>query len=187
MENQTSEETQEETSTEPEQETQEETSEETSEETVKKETSKTSETVDYEKKFKESQKEAIRLKKENDEFRKEPKSSNPAIADVDAIVEVQQATEGLSPVEIAELRLRASANKSSLSEARKDENFILWQKAKREKVELDNQTLSPSTRQGTSKRKIPLNELGTSKEDLAVKEKFLKESGWKGLKIPGQE
>lgn len=161
MENQTSEETQEETQAEPEQETQQETSEETSEETVK----DTPEAVNYEKKFKESQKEAIRLKKENDGLRK---PSNPTgEPDVDAIVEINQATNGLTPAEIAELRFRAAVNKSSLSEARKDENFVLWQEAHKMKVEKE-QTLPPSTKQSTTPKVKSLADMTIEEKEEAL-------------------
>jgi len=172
MENQTSEETQEETSTEPEKETQEETSEETSEETVEKETSKTSETVNYEDKFKASQKEAIRLKKENDGLRKNKKPSNPTGVDVAEIVEIQAATKDLSSEEITFLQTQAKATGKSLSETRKDENFILWQKAYKDKVEKENSP-EPSTKQGASGQDKPLAQM-TSDE----KEKWLVERGF---------
>jgi len=73
------------------------------------------------------------------------KSTKPQ-SDVDAIVEVQQATDGLDPTEIAELKNRATITGLSLLEARKDDNFVLWQTAYRTKVEKEK-ALNPSTRQ----------------------------------------
>jgi len=173
METQTSEETQEETKTEPVEETtetQEKTSEETSEETVKKETSKT-QTVDYEAKFKASQAEAIRLKKENEGLRKD----SPKGVNVDEIVEIQAATKDLSPEEISELKVRATSTGKSLTEARKDENFILWQKAYQEKVERENAP-EPSTKQGASGNKSIKDMTQSEKEEYYVKQGFIKAS-----------
>jgi len=189
MENQTSKETQEETPTEPETqtETQEESSEETSEETVEKVNPKTSEAVDYETKFKESSKEALKLKKENDDFRKRevsnPKSKGEVIEGIDAILEVQQATKSLSPEMIAELRFRAKVNNTSLLEARKDENFILLQKAWAEKVEKDK-TLSPSTKQSITPKKKSLSEMTIEEKEAALIQmgstaSFAKQKKWK--------
>lgn len=193
MENQTSEETQEDTPTEPNTETQEETSAETSEETVEKENPKTSESVNYESKFIASQKEAIRLKKENDELRK-GKVSNPSSQptapkgsnltdDIDTIVEIQQAITGLSPEMIAELKLRAKVNDTSLSEARKDENFILLHKAWTEKAE-QNKTLSPSTKQSITQKKKTLSEMTLEEKEKALIEmgssaSFARSKKWK--------
>lgn len=179
MQNQTSEETQEETQPEPEKsETQEETSEQTSEETVEKETSeetpKTPEPVDYEAKFKASQAEAIRLKKENEGLRK-AKPSNPSDSkvNVDEVLEITTATEGLSPAEVSELKLRADATGKSLLESRKDENFVLWQNAHKDKVEKDNSP-QPSTKQGQGGAQEK------SLKDMSVdeKDKFLSERGF---------
>lgn len=69
------------------------------------------------------------------------------VSDIDAILEVQEATKGLEMAEIATLKTWADALKVSLSEARKNENFVLWQKAYREKVDKENTPL-PSTTQG---------------------------------------
>lgn len=197
MENQTLEETQEETPVEPAEtsaetsaetpaetpvETQPETPEETSEETVETETPKTPEpTVNYEKKFKASQTEAIRLKKENDELRKK---SSPEMTTVDEILEVQQATKGLSTEEVVELKRRALIEDIPLSEARKDPNYILWQSAWKAKVEKEK-TPPPSTQQGQEeKKKSFLDELrdhpvtqGNWREAIEAKGKILRREG----------
>jgi len=57
------------------------------------------------------------------------------ISDVDAILEVQIATDSLDTDEVAELKFRASSLGTKLSDARQDKNFLLWQKAHREEVE----------------------------------------------------
>lgn len=192
MENQTSEETQEGTEEEyqaeptgTQQETSEESQKETSEETVKKETSETSEAVNYEEKFKASQKEAIRLKKENDELKERPKDSKPTGKpnDIDAILEVQQATKGLEANEIAELKLRAEAKKVSLLEAREDENFVLWQTAYQKKAEDNKKTPSASNKVSVSEK--PVGDI--TAEDIAKmneeeKDEYWIKTGW--LKPP---
>lgn len=81
------------------------------------------------------------------------KASKP-VSDTDVILEVQQATKDLSPEEVTELQLRASANKSSLSDAREDENFKLWQEGHNAKVEKER-ALNPSTTQETVETEVP--------------------------------
>ena len=79
--------------------------------------------------------------------REELAKAKRPVSDIDAILEVQEATKDLTSKEIAELKLRADALKVPLTEARKDENFVLWQKAYKEKVDKENIPL-PSTTQG---------------------------------------
>jgi len=86
------------------------------------------------------------------------KKTSTVVSDIDAILEVQEATRGLSAPEIAELKLRADALKVPLTEARKNENFALWQKAWKEKVEKENVPL-PSTAQGNVNREKTLSEM----------------------------
>jgi len=81
------------------------------------------------------------------------KVKRPAsVSNIDAILEVQEATKDLAAPEIAELKLRADALKVPLTEARKNENFVLWQKAYKEKVEKEN-VPPPSTTQGNAQEK----------------------------------
>lgn len=80
------------------------------------------------------------------------KAPRPSLDSVDAILEVQQATMGLDATEIAELKLRASATGKSLTEARTDENYALWQEARREKV-AKQKALEPSSRQDAQEDK----------------------------------
>ena len=166
-ENQTLEESPEETS-------QEETPEETPEETVETSTPKNVETVDWEAKFKASQTESIRLKKENDGLKTKPVSKSEV--NIDDIIEAQQATKGLDRMEISELRLRAKANSVALTEARKDSNFELWSNAYREKVEKDKQTLKPSSKQGLGEAEKPLKDMTSDeKNEYFAKRGFVKE------------
>ncbi len=86
-------------------------------------------------------------------------SKKPVVApNIDAILEVQEATKDLDNLEISELKFRADALKVPLTEARKNENFILWQKAHKEKVEKENIPL-PSTAQGGVTREKTLQEM----------------------------
>ncbi len=68
------------------------------------------------------------------------------VSDVDAILEVQTATKGLDSESVEELQLRAKAKGISLTEARKDDNFKLWQDGRSAKVEKEK-ALKPSTTQ----------------------------------------
>ena len=145
-------------------------SEETSKETVEEETK----TIDYEAKFKASQKEALKLKAELDSLKK--KSTPKGEDSLDTILEVQQATKGLDPTQIAELKVRAKANDVSLLEARKDPNFELWNAAYLEKVEKDKQALKPSSKQGLDKTEKPLKEMTLDeKAEYFAKRGFVKE------------
>lgn len=80
------------------------------------------------------------------------------VDEIDAILEVQEATKGLTPAEVVELRLRADALKTSLTDARKSEGFIIWQSGYKSKVEKEN-ALLPSTTQGNVKGEKTLNEM----------------------------
>jgi len=68
------------------------------------------------------------------------------ISDIDAILEVQSSTRDLDAQEIGELKLRATALGASLTEARKDPNYLIWQTGYREKVAKEN-AAKPSTLQ----------------------------------------
>jgi hypothetical protein len=168
-ENQTSEETLNEESLD--EETSEETVEkDTQEETSTEETSKTKE-PDYLSKYKASQTEAIRLKKELDALKKQPKGE----VDVDALLEIQEAVKGLDSTEVAELKTRSKALGVSLGEARQDKNFNLWKDAYKQEVEREKQTLEPTNKQGQMEREKPLNDMTLDeKNDWLVKRGFIK-------------
>ncbi|MHA1304782.1 MAG: hypothetical protein ACTSPI_13880 [Candidatus Heimdallarchaeaceae archaeon] len=128
-------------------------------------------------------------KKAKEELAKKTEDTKPK-SDVDAIIEVQRATDGLDPTEIAELKNRSTILGVSLSEARKDENFVLWQNAYRAKVEKEK-ALNPSTRQEvTEKPKTFIDKLGEADKHsnwrtrISEKEKLLTEKGlWKNPRI----
>jgi len=75
----------------------------------------------------------------------------PEEKEIEKIVEITSALEGLNDEEKKELILRARAKGVSLLEAKKDPNFLLWQKALREKVEKEKEQLEPSSRVSPSK------------------------------------
>ena len=79
-------------------------------------------------------------------------------ADIDSIIEVQEATRDLTATEIEELKLRADALKVPLTEARKDVNFQIWQKGYRDKVEKEQAAL-PSTTVGNVEKEKTLKEM----------------------------
>lgn len=81
--------------------------------------------------------------------------------EIEKIIEITNALSGLDDEERRELLLRAKALGISLSEARRDPNFLLWQKARKEKVEKEKRQLEPSTR--VSPSKIPLEEIPPEK------------------------
>jgi len=74
------------------------------------------------------------------------------VSETDVILEVQVATKGLTPEAVKELQLRAKANGVSLTEARQDENFKLWQDGRKAKVEKEK-ALNPSTTQSEVEKK----------------------------------
>lgn len=122
-----------------------------------------------------------KLEKAEVELRKaqEKEFLSPEEKETQRIIEITSALEGLGDEEKKEVMLRAKANKSSLTEARKDPNFLLWQKAKREKVEEEKSKLEPSTKISPSEKsfeKITPEDLG--KMSIKEKEEVLKKKGW---------
>jgi hypothetical protein len=130
-----------------------------------------------------------RVKKAEEDAKKAKEALSKAkvpISDIDAILEVQSSTRDLDPQEIAELKLRANAGDLSLTEARKDPNYLLWQDAYRVKVEKEN-AAKPSTLQPeVEKAKTALDKLreadknATFEEAMENKAKILEREGlWK--------
>lgn len=119
-----------------------------------------------------------RLKKAEDKKRKEIEKSAPPTSielEVEKIVEVTSALEGLDVKEKARLIIESKQKGTSLGETRRDEDFVLWQTAYKEKVAKNNAPL-PSTKQTTKGQEPTLDEVlkdGTLEE----KEKALKELG----------
>lgn len=103
------------------------------------------------------------------------KAAQP-VSDVDAILEVQHSTKDLDPAEIEELKLRASAKNLSLSDARKDGDFLLWQAGYKEKVAKENVPL-PSDRQPEAEKPKTLNEQLAAATTIEEKQKILEGQG----------
>lgn len=118
-------------------------------------------------------------KKAKEELAKKVESNKP-VSEIDTILEVQSATKGLEPEEVAELQLRAKANGISLSEARKDDNFKLWQDGRKAKVEKEK-ALAPNTNQDeVDKKPKTLDEkLLAAQGNLKEQEKILEEAKFK--------
>jgi hypothetical protein len=103
--------------------------------------------------------------------REELAKARKPVSEIDAILEVQESTKGLDAKEVAELRLRANASQTSLTEARKSEGFALWQNGYKAKVEKENPPL-PSTTQGNVKEGKDLREM-----DIDERTKFFEKVG----------
>ena len=136
--------------------TQEETPQEVNE-TPKKKTEHTDTEKRLYERAKEAEKRAAKAKAEADKLKEEIAKANLPISDVDAILEVQNATSGLDETEVSELRLRANALGASLSTAREDKNYQLWRKGHREEVE-KTKALSPNTNQDEVEKPRTLEE-----------------------------
>jgi len=116
-------------------------------ETAKKETEHTDTEKRAYARMKEAEEQAKTAKSELKKVQEELAKAKLPISDVDAILEVQNATSGMDPEEVSELRLRAKALGVSLSEARQNKNYQLWQQGHKAEVEKAN-SLKPNTNQG---------------------------------------
>ena len=162
--------------------------EETQEETnVEKETPKEETTESYtdrEKRYyarmKESDEIAKKAKADLVKAKEEVAKAKLPISDIDAILEVQSSTRDLDTEEVAELKLRASSLGISLSEARKNPNYNIWQKGHREMVEKEK-ALAPNTNQGEVDTKLSLEEEFKTAKTQEEKEKLLNKYGWNPL------
>lgn len=96
--------------------------------------------------------------------------------DVEDYIDISASLEGLDQREKEKLAREHKLTGKPLSELRKDEDFLLWQSAKRQKEEKERLTLKPNGTQSDSERPKSLTErLATA--SLADKEKILKEAG----------
>lgn len=123
-------------------------------------------------KYKAEKKEREKLEKK---LNKRVKSSKnlPEGMTIETIVEVSSAIKDLDPKEQSRLLAEANQKGIPLSEARKDEDFLLWRKAHREKVEKENKELKPSTKQKSEKSKSN----SPTGKTLSQKEEWLKARG----------
>jgi hypothetical protein len=75
--------------------------------------------------------------------------SNPAtVANPAEIAQILSAFDGLDSQEKSRLIQEAKLKGVSLEDAKKDEDFVLWQIARRQKVEREKSLIPPSTKQG---------------------------------------
>lgn len=142
----------------------------------------------YHARMKEAEEAAKKAREELAKTKEEAAKAKLPISDIDAILEVNRATNGLDAEEIAELKLRASSLGTSLSEARENKNFQIWQKSYREMVAKEK-TPPPSTTPPEAEKKTTfvekLNKVSSSGitqdvANLSEKEKLLEEKGlWK--------
>lgn len=125
---------------------------------------------------KEAEERAQKATSEAKKLQQELAKAKLPISDVDAILEVQSATSGFDTDEVAELRLRAGALGTSLSKAREDKNFQLWQRGHREEVN-KNKALSPNTNQDEVEKPKTLENMLANANTLAEKEEILTKFG----------
>lgn len=129
----------------------------------------------YYARMKESEEIAKKAKAELAKAKEEVAKAKLPISDIDAILEVQSSTRDLDTDEVAELKLRASSLGISLSEARQNKNFQIWQGAHREMVAKEK-ALAPNTNQvEIDKPKTiedELSEAKTQKEKEVVLDKY---------------
>lgn len=94
---------------------------------------------------------------------------------VDDFIGISTSLEGLDGKEKEYLAKQHTLSGKPLSEIRKDDDFLLWQSAYRQKVEKEKSTLPPTNRQPNSDEPISLEDAlkGASLEE---KEKILEES-----------
>jgi len=103
--------------------------------------------------------------------------------DVEDYIDISAALEGLDQKEKEKISREHKLTGKPLGEIRKDEDFLLWQKAYREKVEKETKTLAPtSTQINEDKPKTLLEKLKDAKS-IDEKEKFLQEAGFGGRRI----
>lgn len=111
-----------------------------------------------------------KLEQESSKKKKPKVHVSPEDEDVSKVIEIQRAVKNLEDDEIEELKLRAKAKGVSLSECRKDENFNVWLKAKRQKVKEQSKDLKPSTKQ-TSVKKSPKDVKAGDLKDMSTEER----------------
>ena len=96
--------------------------------------------------------------------------------DVEDYIDISASLEGLDQREKERLAKEHKLTGRSLTEIRKDEDFLLWQSAYRQDVEKKRLTLAPSGKQSESDRPRSLSQRLAS-ASMADKEKILTEAG----------
>lgn len=120
--------------------------------------------------MKEAEETAKKAKEELAKVKEDLAKARLPISDVDAILEVQTATSGLDPDEVAELKLRASSLGLKLSDAREDKNFLLWQKGHREEVEKTKAAAPTTVQPEEEKPKTVFEEALALRQDKVTKD-----------------
>lgn len=134
----------------------------------------------YYARMKESEEIARKAKAELVKAKEEVAKAKLPISDIDAILEVQSSTRDLDTEEVSELKLRASSLGISLSEARKNTNYQIWQKAHREMIEKEK-SLAPNTNQGEVEKPTGLVAELAAAKNLEEKGKVLDKYGMNPL------
>lgn len=100
-------------------------------------------------------------------------------ADVDKILEIKAATEGLDDQEVVMLRKLSKADKISLSEARNSDAFAIFQRGYKQKVEMENikdNVPPPSTTQSPSQMAKDLKSMSYDERQKLFREMGLTKS-----------
>jgi hypothetical protein len=119
-----------------------------------------------------------RFKKVNDELaalKKQPVKLVNKSLDVEDYIDISASLEGLDQREKEKLAKEHKLTGRPLTDIRKDEDFLLWQSAYKQKLEKEN-ALKPSSTQSDSDRPISLVDR-LQNASLADKEKILTEAG----------
>ena len=120
----------------------------------------------------------FQVEEKNKRLEEEQERKRQADPKMEEILETMENFEGLDVKERAILLKEAKTNNLSMKEARKSDDFLLWQKAYKEKVAQDK-ALSPSTKQ-TINKDTPEAKLDSFKKgDMSDedREKFLEDMG----------
>jgi len=122
-----------------------------------------------------------RFKAVNDELsklKKQPAQTVSKPLDVEDYIDISASLEGLDQKEKEKLAREHKLTGKPLSEIRKDEDFLLWQSAYKQKLEKER-TLAPSSTQTLSEKPLSLTEK-LAKASLTEKEEILAKQGlWK--------
>ena len=131
---------------------------------------------------KEAEDKAKKLSAELEKRERDLAKARIPVSDVDTILEVTNSTKDLDTDEITELQLRAKALGRSLSEARDDKNFQLWQRGHREEI-IKNKALAPNTNQPDIDRPKTFEERLAAAKTLDEKSQILNEAGLNPINI----
>ncbi len=97
--------------------------------------------------------------------------------DVEDYIDISASLEGLDQKEKERLAKEHKLTGRPLSEIRKDEDYLLWQSAYRDKAEKERRAMPPSTGQGEADKPKTLVQRLAEAKNLDEKEKILFENG----------